>query len=37
MIVHCVSIISDLRVQRYNIFSVPPNFPATFFKKKYFY
>ena len=28
-----VSIISELRVQRYNNFLIPPNFRATFFKK----
>ncbi|WP_418635553.1 hypothetical protein, partial [Segatella sp.] len=28
-----LSIISELRVQRYYIFSIPPNFSLTFFKK----
>ena len=29
-----LSIISELRVQRYYIFSIPPNFSLTFFKKR---
>ncbi|WP_337499634.1 hypothetical protein, partial [Segatella sp.] len=28
-----LSIISELRVQRYYIFLIPPNFSVTFFKK----